>query len=212
MRLRFGLAVILCAAGMAAPLAGGAMGWLGNAAPTAIALSDASHSTSPVMIEALEINGRAYGTVPYLASTDWDDPHGGNRTIAGLAVSPQDDAQIVVRATWVEIYTNRAYSGELTLPAGAVSIRDAGDRTALLTVVFGRAGHFAVSTDPKPNSSDAPFYEIVAEVCAQREPSLDKDYRADINADLDLAWTFEQESVAAAAEPVATPCRDGGDN
>ncbi|RLJ36316.1 hypothetical protein BCF46_3784 [Litoreibacter meonggei] len=195
-----------CAALLIAPAAL-AMGMLGNAVPTGMVLTDASHITNPIIVQSLEINGRAYGAPPYLASTDWENPRGGNRTLTDLAAPTQDGAALVVRADWVEAYTDRAYSAEIVVPDGRLRVEDRTGPTALVTVVFGWNGHLAISTDTGPDAASGEYNgTIVAETCAARRADADVDFSTRLDAHVDLEWVYSQESKRQSMPRIDTPC------
>ena len=198
---------IACVASLIAPATALAMGMLGSATPTGMVLTDASHVTNPVVVQSLEINGRSYGFPPYLASTDWKNPRGGNRTLTDLAAPVQDDATVVVRADWVEAYTNRAYSGEIAVPDGKLTIDDRTQPTALVTVVFGRNGHLAISTDTGPDAASGEYNgTIVAETCGTRRAEADVDFSTRLDAHVDLEWVYSQETKRESMPRIDTPC------
>lgn len=204
----FRISQIACAALLITPATGFAMGMFGSSPPSAMSLTDASHPTNPIMVQSLVINGHSYGHPPYLASSDWENPRGGNGTSTGLRPPVQDGSVITVQAEWVEVYSNRAYSAEITVPDGEITIKDIADLTAYVTVVFGRNGHLAISTDTGPDAETGQYNgTIVAEVCGDRQVEDDVDYRTRPDADVDLDWVYSQQAKRANEPQVATPCK-----
>lgn len=200
---------IASAALLLAPVAAFAMGMFGSTPPTGMTLTDASHITNPVIVQALEINGKSYGHPPYLASSDWENPRGGNRTLTDLATPVQVGSAIVVRANWVEAYTNRAYSAEVAVPEGKLTVKDQTQPIAYVTVVFGRNGHLAISTDTGPDATTGQYNgTIVAETCGARRADGDMDFRTQPDADVNLEWVYSQEVERANLPRLETPCAE----
>lgn len=210
MVVRRSLGGVVLAALITLPLAGAAMGLFGNGPATRMTLTDASHVTNPIMVQSLSINGQAYGPFPHLASTDWENPRGGNRTLTGLRPPVEEGSAIVVQADWVEVYSNRAYSARIVVPEGKITVKKTADLTAYVTIVFGRDGHLAVSTDTGPDPTSGEYNgTVVAEVCGEWNAAADVDFRTRPEADVDIKWVYEQEDKRKSLPRLETPCVQG---
>lgn len=197
---------ILCLAGAAQ-----AMGLFGDSRPTDLSFSDASHPSSPVMVDGLQINGAKMGSFPTLASTRWMNPRGGKTTLTKMPWTGDADTFVDVRAEWTEIATGRAFSAELSVPWAQLSVEDLVAPTASIIIVYGRNGEFWLFTDNGPDEKTGQYNgREVAQTCGQRTPHRDQNYGLRVNEIPGLGRLFERRAQWMSMAKLETSCTGRG--
>lgn len=188
-----------------------AMGLLGSSRPTELTFRDASHQSTPVMVDHLEVNGSKMGSFPTLASSSWMNPRGGNTTLTKLPWDSEDDQSIEVVTSWTEIETGHSYEAELSVLWGELKVEDVVEATAYMTFVYGRSGEFMLFTDAEPDPKTGQFNgREVTRVCAKRTPNRDQNYGLRVNEIPGLGRLIERRDQWMAMPDLETSCTGEG--
>jgi hypothetical protein len=188
-----------------------AMGLLGNSRPTELTFRDASHQSTPVMVDHLEVNGSKMGSFPTLASSSWMNPRGGNTTLTKLPWDSEDDQSIEIVTSWTEIETGQSYEAELSVLWGELKVEDVVEATAYMTFVYGRNGEFMLFTDAEPDPKTGQFNgREVTRVCAKRTPNRDQNYGLRVNEIPGLGRLIERRDQWMAVPDLETSCTGEG--
>ena len=203
------LLVILRAAVLCGAMTGGAyaMGFLGQSRPTELTFNDASHQSTPIMVDGLRINGKTMGAFPTLAAAQWMNPRGGATTLTSMPWEDADDQIVDVQTEWTEIETGRAYSAEISVPWGDLQVTEVVGLTAFMTLVYGRNGEFILFTagDPDPKTAQHNGREV-ARVCGQRTPGRDQNYGLRVNEIPGLGRLIDRREQWMAVPDIESSC------
>jgi hypothetical protein len=149
-----------------------------DAEPAYVLLTYGSYAASPVVVKDVTMNGApvAHGAI---AATEADMTTPRTTDYHTLGYPPATDrTQVTLSATWVEVFTHKAWTATVTGPLSAFARGSATD-TILVGPVFGPNGLMVLTSDPLPTSAtDIPQVDI-ARVCGTRTAEADFDYTAD---------------------------------
>lgn len=170
--------------------------------PRLMSLSFSSYAASPAVLLDFEVNGVTSGLFPTVVAGEADSGEyraGGG--VYGLDYPADGSGSIRLQAEWVELFTQRAWRAEITVPLAGFSREttfDQGD-TLRLMPVFGPNGLMLITSDPVSASADDIRQVDVARVCGSRLPEADFDYTADPTAlpQLSELLAFDYPAVAA---------------
>jgi hypothetical protein len=146
--------------------------------PDRMLMTYGSYASSPVVLLEVLVNGvpSAHGPVAY-SKADIETPRTSDYNAVSYPPS-LTSGQVVVSATWVEIFTAKAWTAEVTAPLSDLDYEGATDSVAM-GPVFGPNGLMILTSDPVPKSAtDIPTVDV-ARVCGDRVASLDADYTKD---------------------------------
>ncbi|WP_281857574.1 hypothetical protein [Litoreibacter halocynthiae] len=184
-----------------------AMGMFGQSRPTELTFKDASHQSTPIMVDGLEINGKSMGAFPTLASGNWMNPRGGSATLTRLPWDSEDDAIVDVFTEWTEIETGRAYSADVSVAWGELQVEEVVGVTAYMTFVYGRNGEFMLFTDAEPDPKTGQYNgREVMRVCGKRTPNRDQNYGLRVNEIPGLGRLIDRREQWMAVPDVETNC------
>lgn len=184
-----------------------AMGMFGNSRPTELTFRDASHQSTPVMIDGLKVNGASMGAFPTLASSNWMNPRGGNTTLTKLPWSSADDQMVDVQTEWTEIETGRAYSAEVSVSWTDLYVEDVVGVTAYATFAYGRNGEFMLFTDAEADPKTGQYNgREVMRVCGKRTPNRDQNYGLRVNEIPGLGRLIDRRDQWMAVPDIDTSC------
>ncbi|MEP3348282.1 MAG: hypothetical protein ABJN34_17715 [Litoreibacter sp.] len=200
-------ALIMVAAMVGATEQGMAMGLFGPDRPSELTFRDASHQSTPIMVDGLEVNDVQMGSFPLLASSSWMNPRGGNTTLTRLQWG-SDDAHIIdVHTEWTEIETGRAFEADLSVPWMDLKVVDVVGATAYMTFVYGRNGEFVLFTDADPDPKTGQFNgREIMRLCGKRTPSRDQNYGLRVNEIPGLGRLIERRDQWMAVPDLETNC------
>lgn len=204
---------ILRAAAFATAMSGSAfaMGMFSDSRPTELTFNDASHQSTPIMIDALTINGKTMGAFPTLASTNWLNPRGGGTTLTGLPWESDDDQIVDLHTEWTEIESGRAYAADISVPWGELHVEDVVGVTAYMTFVYGRNGEFMLFTNAEPDAKTGQYNgREVTRVCGQRTPGRDQNYGLRVNEIPGLGRLIDRRAQWMAVPDIETACSGEG--
>ena len=207
--LRIRALKMLCAALVGVTLTGGAlaMGMFGQSRPTELTFNDASHQSTPIMVDGLTINGETMGSFPILASSSWMNPRGGSTTLTGLPWDDADDQIVDIHAEWTEIETGRAYDVDVSIPWGDLRVEDVVGVTAYMTFVYGRNGEFTLFTNADADPKTGQFNgREVTRVCGNRTPNRDQNYGLRVNEIPGLGRLIDRRDQWMAVPDIETSC------
>lgn len=178
--------------------------------PRLMSLSFSSHTASPAVLLDFQVNGVTSGIFPTVVAGEADnDEHRAGGGVYGLDYPAGGSGSIRLEAEWVELFTQRGWRAEVTIPLAGFSRETTFDRgdTLLLMPVFGPNGLMLVTSDPIPTSAGDIRQVDVAQVCGSRLPEADFDYTADPSALAQLSELLAFDFPAVAA----SNCPDPGD-
>lgn len=174
--------------------------------PSGVSLAFSSYSSTPVVVTEFSLNDASLGLLPQVVSGQADT----NRPFEGagrmdVSLPSNAKSKVVMKATWVEILTGRAWHGTLDFPIGNLQKVDL-NRVEIMPV-FGPNGLLLVTSDPTPESDKDQRTVDIAQICAIRDKASDTNYRAQPKA---LPQLFE--TLDRAYPPVQNPvCKYNGD-
>lgn len=173
--------------------------------PASYNLAFGSYRAVPVVVTEITVNGRDFQMVPVLVDARSDEvmPRA-NSGLYTMDYPPGDKGQISLDATWVELPTSRAYRAAVQVPLADLTTNEAGGVD--IAPIFGPNGQLLITSDPVPTSeADQPIRDV-AQVCGQRSPGDDFDYRTTPDDLPDLANVLAEPRPA----PDSTACPVSG--
>ncbi|RLJ36317.1 hypothetical protein BCF46_3785 [Litoreibacter meonggei] len=183
------------------------MGMFGQSRPTELTFNDASHQSTPVMVDGLAINGRTMGSFPILASSSWMNPRGGSTTLTGLPWDNADDQIVDIHAEWTEIETGRAYTADASVAWGELHVEDVVGVTAYMTFVYGRNGEFMLFTNAEADPKTGQFNgREVTRMCGKRTPNRDQNYGLRVNEIPGLGRLIDRRDQWMAVPDIESSC------
>lgn len=187
----------------------GAMGLFSQSRPTHLIFNDASHQSTPVMLDALTVNGENMGSFPTLASSRWLNPRGGSTTLTTLPWDNEGDQVVDIYSEWTEIVTGRAYRVEISIPWDALYVDDVVSTTAYMTLAYGRNGEFTLFTNADPDPKTGQYNgRLVAQECGVRAANRDQNYGLRVNEIPGLGRLIERREQWMAVPKVETICSE----
>lgn len=200
--LRYG--ALICAL----PVAAMAMGLFGGSRPTDVVLENASHISTPIVIERLDINGAKYVAGPSVANTSWMNPRGGDTTTGSLPWPAGRDEQVLIESAWVDVESGQGFDVAVELPWQSFRVDRTVNARLEVVAVYGLNGEFKVVTgaDPDPQTGQYNGKEIHV-VCGTRAPELDKDYTTPPGQPpgLERLLSLQEEPVASNLPQTSCP-------
>ena len=191
------------------PMAVAAMGMFGGGRPTDLFLQNASHISTPIVIERLSINGAKYINHPSVGNTSWKDPRGGGATLGALPWPEGRDDLVLIESRWVDVEAEQAFQVSIELPWQDFTIdRVVNDRLEI-TVVYGVNGEFKVVTRSDPDETGQYNGREIFVTCGTRAPEFDKRYANAPPTIPGLAQLLEMQDQPIASSVPPTSCPEG---
>lgn len=188
-----------------------AMGFFGDSRPTELTFRDASHLSTPIMVDGLTVNDAKMGNFPILASSSWMNPRGGSTTLTKLPWRSETDQMLDIHAEWTEIETGRAYEAKVSVAWGELHVEDVVGVTAYVTFVYGRNGEFMLFTDAEPDPKTGQFNgREVTRICGKRMRQHDQNYGLRVNEIPGLGRLIERREQWMAVPDLETTCTGEG--
>ncbi|WP_298262216.1 hypothetical protein [uncultured Litoreibacter sp.] len=187
------------------------MGFFADSRPTELSFRDASHQSTPIMLDGLRVNDQSLGAFPTLASARWMNPRGGKATVIRLPWRGDSDHVLDIETEWTEIETGRAYSAEVSIPWAELHVDHEVGVAAYITFAYGRNGEFMLFTksDPDPKTGQLNGREVLR-VCGGRTPRRDQNYGLRVNEIPGLGRLIERRDQWMAAPDLETNCTGRG--